>query len=36
MPLNDPHFAEKPVEHNLLHAFCRLIDSYTFLASKAF
>jgi len=34
-PLNDQNFAEKPVAHNLLDAFCRLIDSlYFFLASK--
>lgn len=29
-PLNyqhDQHFAEKPVEHNPLHAFCHQIDS---------
>ncbi len=36
-PLNDQHdqiFAEKPAVHNLLHAFCHLIDSLYFLASK--
>lgn len=23
-PLNDQNFADKPVVHNLIHAFCRL------------
>ncbi len=31
---HDQNFAEKPIVHNLLQAFCRLIDSLDFLASK--